>query len=122
MSTSRAIQQLILGWATETFGPVGADPMERARRFLEEALELVQVVGLDDAEAHRLVDYVFARPKGEAHQETGGCGVTLFLLAEVLDLDLIEETKREHDRVTAPGMREKMQAKHELKRQQGIAA
>lgn len=56
---------------------------QRSFRMLEEANELAQAGGVTREEAHRLVDYVYDRPKGEIEQEIGGVAVTLAGLAEV---------------------------------------
>jgi len=116
------LQERTHAWALSTFGELALEPHERARRFLEEALELCQTQGVTHDEAHRLVDYVFERPIGEPRQELGGSMITLLLLAEVLGLDALGEALREQARVEQPGMRERMQAKHARKVQQGVAA
>jgi hypothetical protein len=122
MTACLNLQRRTHGWAHETFGDVALQPHERARRFLEEALELVQTQGVSAEEAHRLVDYVFARPVGEPGQEMGGTMITVLLLAEVLGLDALGEALREQARVEQPGMRERMRAKHAQKVAQGVAA
>src|SRR5258708_2977034 len=63
------------------------DPVNRSFRFLEEALELVQVTGCTREEAHQLVDYVFERPVGELVNEMGGALLTLVALATAMKLD-----------------------------------
>lgn len=74
---------------------IAADGVERNHRFLEESLELVQALGCTASEAHQLVDYVFGRPVGEPHQETGGALVTLAALcnAHKIDMDIAGETE-----------------------------
>lgn len=122
MSVARALQLRTHAWAHETFGEVALRPHERSRRFLEEALELCQTQGVTAEEVHTLVDYVFARPLGEAHQELGGSMITLMLLAEILGLDAVDEAWREQGRVEEPGMQERMREKHAIKVKSGIAA
>jgi hypothetical protein len=81
-------------WVMKTFGiAIFWDRRERARRFLEEALELVQAMELGKAEVHRLVNRVYSRPAGEVAQEIGGVGVTLHALCsrEGHDFDLVFE-------------------------------
>lgn len=69
-------------WMGKTFGPdIAADTTERSHRFIEEAIELVQATGLSKEDVLMLVDYVYARPTGELHQEVGGVLVTLAALA-----------------------------------------
>lgn len=82
-------QARVQPWMLACFGEaIAADKVERADRFVEEALELVQATGYGADRAHALVDYVFGRPKGEPHQEAGGVMVTLaaFCLAAGLDM------------------------------------
>lgn len=53
-------------WMLASFGPeVSADKIDRTHRFLEEALELVQVNGCTRDEAHQLVECVFGGPTSE---------------------------------------------------------
>lgn len=68
---------------------IAADGVERNHRFLEESLELVQALGCTASEAHQLVDYVFGRPVGEPHQETGGALVTLAALCNAHKIDMV---------------------------------
>jgi hypothetical protein len=81
-------------WIMRTFGvSIFWDRRERARRFLEEAIELVQAMELPKAEAQRLLDRIYSRPAGEVMQEIGGVGITLFALVncEGHDFDLVLE-------------------------------
>ncbi len=82
-------QSRVQPWMQECFGAeIAGDRQERNHRFLEESLELVQACGCTADEAHQLVDYVFSRPVGEPHQETGGVMVTLAALCLANDLDM----------------------------------
>ena len=84
-----AFQFRVAPWMQECFGPViSADVIERNHRFLEESLELVQSTGCTSSEAHQLVDYVYGRPQGVAHQEVGGVQVTLAALCLAVGLDM----------------------------------
>jgi hypothetical protein len=60
-------------------------PEQRAFRFIEEAVELVQAVGTSKADVLRVVDYVYGRPVGVVGQEIGGVSVTLAGLANSVD-------------------------------------
>ena len=87
--TGGSFQNRVDPWLIACFGAVIArDKQERAHRFLEEALELVQAAGCTAHEAHQLVDYVYGRPAGEMAQEVGGVMTTLaaFCLAHGLDM------------------------------------
>lgn len=86
-------------WGAETFG-IGnvINVQERARRFLEEAIELAQAVGLDHGQVRDLARHVYAKPPGDFLQEAGGAGVTLLVLCEALGISAdcaeVEEINR----------------------------
>lgn len=88
-------------WMLECFGEeIAADRIERADRFIEEALELAQTIpGFTVDRARALVEYVFARPVGERGQEVGGVGVTLAALCNTYGLNIEQEWRRELARV-----------------------
>lgn len=68
-------------WVVDCFGQkLMMDPVERRRRFLEEALELAQALGCKNLEALDLVAYVYNRKIGDVPQEIGGVMVTLAAL------------------------------------------
>lgn len=56
-------------------GPA-TDRAERARRLLEEALELAQAEDVDQAMAERILARVYSRPKGDPEIEGGDVGIT----------------------------------------------
>lgn len=94
------LQQRVAEWMYDCFAEtIINDKVERNYRFLEEALELVQSLGLAKNESHALVDYVYGRPKGEAYQETAGVLITLAALANVNDIQLGEAAESELRRV-----------------------
>lgn len=66
-------------------------PKTRVLRFLEEALELAQAMGIDKEKALEQVDYTYGRPIGEPAQEFGGVVFTLVAVGNALDLDLETE-------------------------------
>ncbi len=68
-------------WLQNTFPTFRHNSMERALRFLEEALELFQAAGGREKDASHLIDYVFSRPRGDLSQEIGGVLNTLAALA-----------------------------------------
>ena len=84
-------QERVSSWLLECFGmDICRDTQQRCHRFTEEALELVQSLGMTASEAHQLVDYVYGRPAGETHQEVGGVMLTLAALCwsqEKLDME-----------------------------------
>lgn len=74
----------------DCFGTDKVDPKKRVYRFLEEALELAQAMGITEEEADTLSHYVFNRPVGEVKQEYGGAAFTLASVGNVLGLDLVQ--------------------------------
>lgn len=118
-----ARQREILAWAHRAFGGIeGHDPCtpaERARRFAEEAGELVQAVGLTRADWDRIGGYVFGRDVGEPLQEVGGVMLTLAALAEVLGVSVCDAEVAEFKRVLAKS-REHFEARHRSKMEVGI--
>jgi len=94
-------QVRVMDWMHSCFKPeVVVNQIERADRFLEEALELVQTFdGYDAARAHTLVDYTFSRPVGEREQEVGGVSVTLAALCGVTKISLNQASENELARV-----------------------
>ncbi|AEK63203.1 hypothetical protein [Collimonas fungivorans] len=91
LATSQTLpfQQRVQPWMMECFGSeIAADRKERNHRFFEEATELIQACEMTRSEAHQLVDYVYARPVGDARQEVGGVMVTLAALCLAQDMDM----------------------------------
>lgn len=110
-----------LKWAKVTFGAETADVTgERIRRFLEEALELAQAVGLDQEVAQNMVEYVYARPAGNVNQEIGQVGVSLLALAEHLHINAEQEELTEFQRITSLPA-EHWQSRQNAKAGKGIA-
>jgi hypothetical protein len=64
-----------------------ADKPERAYRFLEEAIELVQACGCSKEDVVKLIDYVYSRPPGVPIQEVGGVRITLAALCNALGIN-----------------------------------
>ncbi len=116
-------QDAMLSWARETFGNIeGCDPVsleERARRFLEEALELVQACGLDDEMATRVKDRVYSREPGDVRKEIGQSSMTLSILAEVLGESVAQCEVDEFDRVQSKS-KAHVEARHRAKMEEGI--
>lgn len=103
-------------WMEGCFPPeVADDKVERCDRFIEEALELTQACYYDVARAHALVDYVFARPKGDHRQEVGGVMVTLAALCNTFAVDLDHEACRELARINDPDTMARIRAKQAAK-------
>lgn len=111
-----SFQDTCLKWAQDVLGEASVnDKTERALRFLEEALELVQVAGVSAEQVATMTDYVFGRPQGEIHQEVGGVGLTLALLCGAHDVDMDRAFKIELTRVSDPEIKAKVRAEQEAK-------
>ncbi|HEX8851259.1 MAG TPA: hypothetical protein VF761_17165 [Gemmatimonadaceae bacterium] len=114
-------QREIAAWCVQAFGAGHAASVpQRAVRLLEEVLEACQAAGVDPDMAHRLVDFVYARPCGDITKELGGVGVTLLALAEACGVDADVEEVREIRRVMAKPLAE-MTARNEAKNAAGFA-
>lgn len=90
------LQDRVNPWLEACFGSeIANDKLERADRFIEEALELVQSGDYPKERAYALIEYVYNRPKGEPHQEVGGVMITLaaYCLAHGLDMHEAGETE-----------------------------
>lgn len=104
-------------WLIECFGvSIARDTNERNLRFLEEALELVQSLGLSQESAHKLVDYVYNRDIGFPEQEVGGVMVTLAALcfANHLNLEACAEDELTRINLKINEIREKQKNKPHL--------
>lgn len=110
-------QARVRKWMHACFGEViTRNRRERAHRFLEEALELVQTQECTKEDAHALVDYVYGRAIGHAPQEVGGCMITLAALADAADINMRAAAKMELARVWTiiDRIRAKQAAKRDL--------
>lgn len=95
-----SFQKRVFQWVTHAFGKTKAESLqERNRRFFEEAIELVQALGMTKDECTYLVDYVYGRDVGEVGQELGGVSVTLHALAEAAGHSLDSRGEEELARV-----------------------
>lgn len=95
-----SLQSRIHAWAVKCFGEdVVNNKTERAHRFIEESLELVQAVGVSRAECEQVLDYVYSRPVGDVKQEIGGTIITLSVLCSIFDVALDEQAETELERI-----------------------
>ena len=98
--SKRPFQERCMAWVKACFGEAKAADMEhRNKRFLEEALELVQSTNMSKETAHQLVEYVFGRVKGETYQEVGGVMTTLAAYCGANGLDMQECAEKELKRI-----------------------
>lgn len=94
------VQAVAADWCKNAFGVEHATNIEqRAVRFLEEAIELYQACGGQEAMAYRLVEYNFKKPLGDPYQEMGGVGVTLLALSAAIGKSADDAEKVELARV-----------------------
>lgn len=118
--TGRDAQQIaILNHCEAVFGEIVISPHERAMRFGEEAIELLQATGLSSSEVTTLVHYVYGRPVGEVSQEISGTMVTLQALAACHDLSVEACEEKEIARFFNLN-REAFRAKHTQKKAAGV--
>lgn len=116
-----ALQTRIARWVVEAFGnKIFHDRQERARRVLEEAIELAQSENIELAQAERLLKHVYSRPAGRPEQEAAGVGTTLFSWAAATDNDLLDLVETEYRRITDPETMKKIRLKNLEKRRTGI--
>lgn len=88
-------QEKVFAWAKAAFTEEQTTSLpQRGLRLLEESIEAFQACGGDPAMAHKLVDFVFARPAGALHQELGGVGVTVLALAAAAGLAAARSARR----------------------------
>lgn len=94
----------VLTWAVEAFGSTARDPLERAARLVEEAIEVAQAEGLSPVIIKRIMDRVYSRPPGDLWQELGGLQVTALALAQNRGLELDSCARMEFQRVRSKPM------------------
>jgi hypothetical protein len=87
-----------LAWGVDVFGLTSRWRIERAARFLEEALEVAHHEGIPAEVADALRVRVWSRPVGYLPREIGQAGLTLEVLAHNAGHELEEEIQREFER------------------------
>lgn len=121
-----SFQKLCWEWVREVFGVnttkylEATSVEERARRFLEEAIELVQASGLPKEDVLKLVDYTYSRPAGQEWQEVGGVMVTLAIYCEAMNINMDVAGNEELIRVNTPEMIDRIRQKQVTKLLAGI--
>lgn len=106
----------VRAWLVKCFGRgVLMDQEERALRFGEESLELIQSLGITRAQALALVKQVYDKPAGEPFQELGGTTVTLASLCVVTGLNAEDAYRTELIRCERPEIMDKIRTKHATK-------
>ena len=104
MSARDERQMMACAWAGASFGEEHCmDTRMRAMRFIEEAIELAQAMGLEKEMIGKLADHIYGKEGGEIYQEIGGVGVTLLVLAQSVGLSADACEMGELRRVIAKG-------------------
>jgi NTP pyrophosphatase (non-canonical NTP hydrolase) len=110
-------QAHVRSWCIRCFGrDIATDLTERSLRFIEEALELVQALGIKREQVDMLVQYVYSRAPGKVRQEVGGVMVTLAALTAAADIDMREAVEIELARIDNPETIEKIRERNVAKR------
>jgi len=108
-------------WVRSRLGDDAMFPHERGMRFLEEALELAQAVGLTEVEIDKVKAHVYAKSVGRVEQEIGGVVSTLLTLAQAHGVSMNEAALAEIDRIHKLP-KEKFRKRQELNAELGIGA
>ena len=117
-----AFQARVASWVTGTFGEASLqDRRERARRVLEEAVELVQATGLPRGEAIEILKDVYSREPGSVSQEVGGVMNTIGAFCAGLEVDLAQAAEAEMIRVEDPAVIGKCRRKNADKAARGLS-
>lgn len=114
-------QQRVMDLVRDYWPGIGEDRVERGRRLLEETLELAQAVGVSREQALGHVERAYSRPPGAVDQELGQVVLCTAALAEVEGFDVRMRGEIELERLSAPGMKDKMRARHAAKVADGMA-
>ena len=113
-------QVAVHAWCAAAFGADHAASVpQRGVRFLEEAIELYQACGCDPAMAHKLIDYIFAKPADPVERELGGVGLTLLALAQATGHDADACELAEFERVKTKSL-EHFHARNATKNEAGF--
>jgi len=118
--TLETMQLAMVDWCERIGGPEEASTHLRARRFLEEAIELAQACGVTAKEGRHILDYVFTRPVGEVKQEVGGVGTTLMALCNSAHLGMHQCVEDELVRIHDPAVVERCQRRQFEKHEEGL--
>lgn len=111
----RGLQDRCAAWLEKVLPGQITDAKLRAARFLEEAAEAAQAVGLEQEDAYRVIEQVYDRPRGEIAQELGGCLNTLCALASAVGIDLQIAAYDEINRMETPEVIDKVRRRQDEK-------
>lgn len=115
-------QRQVAEWCAAAFGIEHQSSVpQRGLRMLEEAIEAYQALNGDPAQAHALIDYIFAKEPGQLFQELGGLSLTLLALAAAAGVSADEAERTEIARVMAKPLAW-FHARNEVKNKAGFDA
>ncbi len=110
-------------WVKETFGhAVYRSPKERALRLLEEAVELAQSSGVYRDQAVKVLEHVYAKPKGNPRDELVDVFFCTLVYANLAEVKLGEEVIEEQRLIWSNEMMTRIQNKYEDKIKKGLTA
>ncbi|MEI2299304.1 hypothetical protein [Ensifer sp. MJa1] len=95
------------------------DVAERLARFMEEANETCQALGMTREDAHRLVDYTYDRPAGEPAKEIGSAMLTLTSLCVVAGYDLMSCAEADLEKLQRPETIDRIRVKRSTRHGRG---
>jgi hypothetical protein len=95
------------------------DVEERRARFLEEAYETVQALGMTGEEAIALAKYSFSRPVGEPEKEIGAAMLTLTSLCVTAGFDLMTCANADLEKLQRPETIARIRAKRSTRHGRG---
>jgi hypothetical protein len=94
--------------------------VEYAFRFLEEAIELAQAMGLTVEEVVKQADVVYSKAPGNLSQEIAGTVVTLLALSSSQNVSVSDVTLRELARIEDPAVAQRIVDRQAEKRANGL--
>lgn len=123
-TTIRRFQGAVQNWYDSLFKGTPEEHSDRTitMRFLEEALELCQAMGLTRDDINRQADYTFSRPPGTPAEEIAGTNITFQHVANRAGVDIHDVSVAELIRIDSPEMRQKIYDKQAFKNANGLVA
>lgn len=83
-------QERVQTWISDTFDPDQVTNIpERCFRFVEEAIELAQALGMQREDMYRLITRTYGREPGNVFSEIGDVAITLNGLSTAVNIDMI---------------------------------
>lgn len=114
--TKVSLQARVGQWVIRCLGSAHLmDRRIRAKRLLEEALELAQSESVTKDVALAWVEWVYGRPVGRPRQEAAGVGLCLLAYCEAMDEDYKKLIETELARVSSAEMMAKIREKQAIK-------